>query len=88
MQKAESRGAHEMAHRIRQNCGQVSRYAIATARAKHDISTYLIGALPPLIVKHHASILEADKIGEFITRCALKMAPLVFLRPGELRQAE
>jgi len=99
MQRAESRGAHETAHRIRQNCGQVFRYAIATARAKHDISTSLIGALPPLIVKHHASILEADKIGkllwviegyegEFITRCALKIAPLVFLRPGELRQAE
>ena len=99
MQRAENRGAHETAHRIRQNCGQIFRYAIATGRAKHDISAPLIGALPALKVKHHPSITDPKKIGAllnaidgyegtFTTCCALRLAPHVFLRPGELRKAE
>lgn len=99
LRRVESRGALETAHRINQICGQVFRYAIATGRADRDISVDLKGALPPTRVKHHASITEPKAIGEllrainsysgsFITAIALKLSPLLFVRPGELRQAE
>jgi integrase len=99
LRKVESRGALELAHRIREYSGQVFRYAVATGRCQRDPSGDLRGALPPVKSKHHASITEPKKIGEllraidgfngsFITKCALQLAPLVFLRPGELRHAE
>lgn len=99
VRRVEERGAIESAHRILQNCGQVMRYAIATGRATRNPVTDLKGALPPSPEKHHASITEPDAVGgllramddykgHFITRCALRLAPLVFVRPGELRQAE
>jgi len=95
----ESRGALETAHRTLSYCGQIFRYAIATGRAQHDTAADLRGALPPVKEKHHASITDPKLIGKlllniegykgaFITRCALKFAPLVFLRPVELRRAE
>lgn len=82
-----------------QQCGQVFRYAIATGRAERDPSLDLKGALPPVRTKHHASLTEPKQIGEllraingysgyFITACALRFAPLVFVRPKELRSAE
>lgn len=82
-----------------QNCGQVFRYAIATGRAERDPSADLRGALPPVKEKHYASITDPKAIGEllravenyrgsFITQCALRLAPQVFVRPGELRKAE
>lgn len=94
-----SRGALETAHRAKQNCGQVFRYAVVTGRAKEDPSRDLKDALPPSKEKHHASITDPLKIGEllraidgyqghFISKCAMKLAPLVFVRPGELRRAE
>jgi integrase len=99
LRRIEGRGAIETAHRAMQNCGQVFRYAIATGRAERDPSADLKGALPPPKEKHHASITDPKKIGamlraidayegHFATRCALRLAPLVFVRPGELRQAE
>ena len=99
IRRIESRGALETAHRALANCGQVFRYAIATGRALRDPAADLRGALPPVKEKHHASITDPKKIGEllrdldgyqgaFTTRCALRLAPLVFLRPGELRKAE
>jgi integrase len=99
LRRIESRGALETAHRVMQNCGQVLRYAVATGRAERDPSTDLRGALPPPKEKHHASIIEPQRIGEllraidgyegyFVTKCALRLAPLVFVRPGELRQAQ
>nr|WP_320166531.1 integrase arm-type DNA-binding domain-containing protein [uncultured Methylophaga sp.] len=99
LRRVENRGALETAHRINQICGQVFRYAIATGRADRDISADLKGALPPTRVKHHSSITEPKAIGEllrainsysgsFITAIALKLSPLLFVRPGELRQAE
>ena len=99
LRRVESRGALETAHRINQICGQIFRYAIATGRAERDPSGDLKGALPPTRTKHHASIVEPKKIGEllraineysgsFITATALKLSPLLFVRPGELRQAE
>ena len=99
LRRVESRGALETAHRINQICGQIFRYAIATGRAQRDPAADLKGALPPTRVKHHASIIEPKAVGEllrainsyggsFITLTALKLSPLLFVRPGELRQAE
>jgi len=99
LRRIESRGAIETAHRAHQNCGQVFRYAIATGRAEQDVTLGLRGALPPAKKRHHASIIKPQAIGEllraisdyqgyFVTKCALRLAPLVFVRPGELRKAE
>jgi len=99
LRRIESRGILETAHRVHQQCSQVFRYAVATGKAERDPSTDLKGALPPIKVKHHASIVEPKQIGEllratsgysgsFVTLCALKLAPLLFVRPGELRRAE
>ena len=99
VRRIESRGATETAHRALQSCGQVMRYAVATGRAERDPSADLRGCLPPVNERHHASITEPKKIGELLraiegytgslaTRCALILAPLTFVRPGELRHAE
>lgn len=99
LRRIEDRGAHETAHRTKQRCGQIFRYAIATGRAKHDPTADLRGALTPVKVTHRAAITDPTKIsellhaidgytGSFVVRTAMKLAPLVFLRPGELRQAE
>lgn len=93
------RGAVESAHRVLQNCGQVFRYAIATGRAERNPVTDLRGALPPVKQTHLAAITDPDKVGgllraiddyagSLVTKCALRLAPLVFVRPGELRNAE
>lgn len=93
------RGAVESAHRVLQNCGQVLRYAIATGRAERNPAADLRGALPPVKQTHLAAIVEPDAIGgllramdayngSLVTKCALRLAPLVFVRPGELRHAE
>ena len=99
LRRIESRGAIETAHRVRAICGQVFRYAVATGRAERDPAADLKGALPPVKPKHHAALIEPDKVGgllraidgyqgSFVTKCALQLAPLLFVRPGELRHAE
>ena len=99
LRRIEGRGAVETAHRASQNCGQVFRYAIATGRAERDPSGDLRGAIPPPKKTHHASITDPKEVGALlraidgyegglIVRAALRLAPLVFLRPGELRKAE
>ena len=99
IQRIEQRGRNETAHRALQNCGRVFRYAVATGRADRDITRDLIGALAPVVERHHSSIVEPKAVGallraidsydgSFVTRCALRLAPLVFVRPGELRMAE
>ncbi len=98
IRKIEARGAVETAHRAMQNCGQVFRYAIATGRADRDPTPDLRGALTPVQATHFAAVtepLEAGKLlrlldtytGGYAVRAALKVAPLVFVRPGELRNA-
>lgn len=93
------RGAIESAHRVLQYCSQVTRHAIATGRAERNPAADLRGALPPVKQTHHAAIIEPNAIGgllraidgyqgSFVTRCALRLAPLLFVRPGELRHAE
>ena len=99
MRRIEARGAIETAHRALQACGQVFRYAIATGRAERDPTPDLRGALKPVLVRHMAAITDPKRVGELlraiesykgmpITRAALQLAPLVFVRPGELRKAE
>lgn len=99
MRRIEARGAIETAHRALQACGQVFRYAIATGRAERDPTPDLRGALKPVLVKHMAAITDPKRVGDLlraieaykgmpITRAALQLAPLVFVRPGELRKAE
>ncbi len=99
LHKMEQRGITDSAHRALQICGEVFRYAIATERAQADLSLVLKGALSPVREKHHASITDAKGVadllrstyvydGSFLTKQALKLAPLVFVRPGELRNAE
>jgi len=99
LRRIEARGALETAHRVLQNCRRVFRYAIATGRAERDTAADLRGALPPAEEKHHAAITDPKAIGALLraidgyqgdlpTRCALRLAPLTFVRPGELRAAE
>ena len=99
LRRIEAKGNLETAHRTQQNCGQVFRYAVATGRAERDPSADLRGAIPPASGKHFASITDPKEIGgllrsidsyrgSIVTRCALQLAPLVFVRPGELRHAE
>jgi len=99
LRRIESRGVIETAYRAKTNIGQVMRYAIATGRANLDPTPSLRGALAPSPERHHATITDPDRIGEllraidayagdYVTRAALLLAPLVFVRPGELRHAE
>ena len=99
LRRVESRGALESAHRIRTIAGQVFRYAVATGRAERDPAADLRGALPQPKEKHIAAITDPKEVApllraidgykvDFITRCALRLAPMLFARPGELRQAE
>lgn len=98
LRRVEERGAVETARRLRGYAGQVMRYAIATGRATRDIAADLRGAMTPTKASHHAAITDPIKVGELlraldgyqgslVTRSALKLAPLVFVRPGELRSA-
>ncbi|MCG8053847.1 MAG: tyrosine-type recombinase/integrase [Candidatus Thiodiazotropha endolucinida] len=99
LRRIEDRGTLETAHRIKHVSGQVFRYAVATGRATRDPTADLKGALPPAKVKHFSSITDPKGIGELLraidgykggaaSRTALQLAPLVFVRPGELRHAE
>jgi integrase len=99
LRKFEARGKHESAKRLRSTCGQVFRYAIATARANRDISADLRGALISVKVTHRAAITTPAEVGALlraidayeghpVTLTALKLLPHVFVRPGELRHAE
>jgi integrase len=99
LRRIEARGRLETAHRAHQNCGAVFRYAVATGRAERDPSGDLRGALPPARKRHHAAVIDPRAIaellraldgytGSFVTACALRLAPLLFVRPGQLRRAE
>jgi hypothetical protein len=99
LRRIEARGAIESAHRVKGIIGQVFRYAVAAGMAPSNPAADLRGALTPVVEKHHASITDPKEIGPLlraidgysghnVTRCALQLAPLVFVRPGELRHAE
>lgn len=95
----EERGRIETAHRTKMMCSQIFRYGVATGQAERDPTQDLRGALTPVNASRRATIIDPDRIGELlnaidlyngfvVVRYALKLAPLLFVRPGELRQAE
>jgi len=99
LRRIEARGRHETAHRVRALAGRVLRYAVATGRAPHDVAADLKDALAPVKSKNFTSVTDPRRVGELmraihgysghpVTSLALKLAPLVFVRPGELRAAE
>lgn len=99
LRRVESRGALDTAHRIRFMCSQIFRYAVATGRAERDPAADLRGALPPVKFGHRAAPTDPKDVapllraidsfkGSFVTLCALRLAPMLFVRPGELRAAE
>jgi integrase len=95
----EGRGALDSVQRVKQICGQVFRYAVASGGAERDVTQDLKGALAKPVSGHFAAITEPKKAGDLMrsifdytghpyTVAALKLSPLVFVRPGELRSAE
>ncbi len=99
VRRIEERGAIDTARRALLNCGQVFRYAVSTGRVERDPVPDLRGALQSVKPVHRAAITDPKFLGQllraidnyhgsFITKCALRLAPLVFVRPGELRAAE
>ncbi|BAO29367.1 tyrosine-type recombinase/integrase [Sulfuritalea hydrogenivorans] len=99
LRRVEERGAVHTANRLLQYSGQIFRYGIATGRCERDIAADLRGALTQEKEKHRAAITDPEGAaallraidgyhGSLIARCALRLAPLVFVRPGELRHAE
>ncbi|MFT3804950.1 MAG: integrase arm-type DNA-binding domain-containing protein [Burkholderiaceae bacterium] len=99
LRRVEDRGAIETTHRIKDACGQVFRYAIAAGLAKRNPAADLRDALKPVPVRHLAAIVDpaqggqllrdiADYQGHPVTLAALRLSPLLLLRPGELRHLE
>jgi integrase len=99
LKRIDGRGARFTAHRVRSEISRVFRYGIKEGFCKTDPAKDLIGAIPPSVEKHFAAITEPKKVGEmlrafdgfsgtFPVLCALKIAPMMFVRPDELRQAE
>jgi len=99
LKKIEQSGKRETAGRLRSFASRVFRYAVATARASDDPAHMLLGALVPPKAKHHAAITDPKALGELLraidgyrgqpaTLFALRLAPHVFQRPGEVRQME
>lgn len=100
VQKIENRGAHDLAHRVLQVCGQVFRYGIATGKCSRDVARDLRGALTPHVAKHQAAIhpdqlpelLRAidgyDQLGDLQTKLALQLLAITFVRTNELIGAE
>lgn len=98
LRRIEARGVVETAHRVAMHIGQVFRYAVATGRADRNPVADLKGALPPRRSEHFASLTDPKAVGAllrsldafsgtFPVQCALRLAPLLFVRPGELRAA-
>jgi integrase len=99
LRRIENRGTLETTHRVRGLLGQIFRYAVATGRAERDPVADLRGALPQPNENHHAAITDPKEVapllraldgyqGHFVVKCALRLAPMLFVRPGELRHAE
>lgn len=99
LRKVESKGHYETARRLRGLCGQVFRYAVATGRTDRDVCADLRGAITVPKVKHLAALTNPAEVGDLlvaidgfsgyrVTHAALRLAPHVFTRPGELRQVE
>ncbi len=99
IRKVEARAAFDTAHRVKQLCGQIFRYAVVTGLADRDVTADLSEALAAKTTTHYAAITDPRKAGALLramytytghpyTVAALKLSPMVFVRPGELRAAE
>ncbi|MES2488624.1 MAG: integrase arm-type DNA-binding domain-containing protein [Pseudomonadota bacterium] len=99
LRRVASTGHLEQATRLRDQLSRVSRYAIATSRAKHDPAHALSEVLPRPLAGGMPALVQPDAIGEllramdgfrgtFAVSCALRLAPFIFCRPGELRMSE
>ncbi len=99
VRKMEARQAFDSAKRVKQICGQVFRFAVADGTAERDVTADLRGALQQAPKTHYAAITEPKQAGDLMrsifeyqghpyTVAALKLSPLLFVRPGELRKAE
>ena len=98
LRRIEARGALDSAHRSRALCGLIFRYAVSIGKAQRDQSHDLVGAIPSHKGKHLAAVTSPAKVaqlvrdlrayqGSHVVRAALRLAPLVFLRPNELAAA-
>jgi integrase len=100
LKQIEEQGKSETAHRVRSLASRIFCYAHATGRAPQgDVTASLRDALAPVVVAHHPAITDPEAVGELLlaidsytglpeTCCALKLAPLLMLRPRELRYGE
>jgi integrase len=99
LRRVDERGARYTAHKVKSEISQTFRYAVATGRAERDPCPDLRGAIPPAKGENFAAITDPKEVGAllraidafrgtFIVKSALLLAPLVFVRPGELRKAE
>jgi len=99
LQDCVGRNTIDTSHRILGLCGQILRFAIATSRAERDISQDIHDALTPRQVEHFAATTESRRLAEILlaldgyrgspqVKCSMRLAPLVFVRPGELRHAQ
>jgi integrase len=99
LKRIEARGKMETAHRVRSDCGNVFRYAVVTGRAERDPTVDLRGAIAAVGRQNRPAIVDPSRIGELMraidgyrgdvsTEFALRLLPLTFVRPGELRLAE
>ncbi len=99
LRKIQTRGAIETAHRAKQVCGQIFRFAISTGRAERDPSSDLKGALKPTQTKHHPAITNPKEVGKLMiaideysgtatVKAALRLSSLLFCRPGEIRHMQ
>lgn len=99
LRKVEKRGAIETAHRIKQVAGQIFRFAVATGRAERDVAADLKGALKSPRKKHFPAITDPKAVKQLMmdiwgyrgtpaVTAALRLSPLLFCRPGELRHME
>lgn len=99
LRRVEARGAIETAHRIKDSCGQVFRFGIASGKCKRNPAADLRDALQPVQSRHHAAIVDPKRGGELLrdmtgyvghpkTRAALHLSAMLLLRPGELRHME
>jgi integrase len=99
LRRIEATGTHETAHRVKSRVGQVFRYAVVTGRAQSDPTAALRGALAPVVSKSRAAVTDPAAVADLLralqgyagqpaTAAALKLAPMLFVRPGNLRAME
>ncbi len=99
LRKIEARGVIETAHRAHETCSQVFRYAVGAGKAASDPARDLKGLLRKPQAKHFPAIVKPERLAELLRACdgyagttvvraALRLAPMLLLRPGELRYAE